>query len=214
MVRHPQTLLAIGCSFNTLLVLGGCAVSPPIHTPGLVNTVVDPAENVQGVTPTIDIDFHSHQFFNQRPLRRGLLILAGKYDSERALKRQLRRFPFFNRAVIGSTGAPYRLQLESTQSANCYVAKAIIPAMTLYLLPFDSEYGLDLKGLLYERGRLLKTYEASTRFRISIQSWRIVIPWTWGVSVPDRAYEDTYADLFLQIQRDLVRNFWGIDEYR
>ncbi len=192
--------LILACHINLLVFAAGCAVSQPIHKPGLVHGITEPVGNTQKPAPAIDVSFQARQFYNGRLLRHGLLALGGKHDSKNALARQARYFPFLN---IGSTGAAYRLQIESTQSMECHWTKAIVPAMTFYMLPFDSEYKLGLKGLLYHQEHLLKTYHASASFTISIQSWRIVIPWTWGLRVPDRAYEDTYADLFLQIQHDL-----------
>jgi len=135
--------------------------------------------------------------------------LVSKWWTKQKLHEQLRdvqdEFPFLAQAQwepADETGIPYRLVIEATHAIEGKKLLSVVSATSRYVIPSAQTGVIDLRGRLSRGQTLLKTYEAVGRYRCKRHLVFLALPWMWGYKVPSRTMEDTFRDLFLQIQRD------------
>ena len=193
--------MSVGMALTTLLI-GGCALPNPTHHPGLATRwnpqAASPIPPVTTALP-IDIVLHTHRtFIDDRPSSSWLMTGMAKRAVERGCNEALKRFPFLSLAKQRRDGAPYRLVIEATHATRRNQAKVVLSALTLFLIPANQELSLELEAHLYQDSTLLKTYEATGTHRFH-PNWFNALS---SHSIPKQTIQDTFCDLFLQIQQD------------
>ena len=138
-----------------------------------------------------------------------------KWWTKRKLHEQLKdvkaEFPFLAHArwepAEDAEEAPYRLVIEATHAIEGNKTLHWFSATSRYLIPSSETGVIDLHGRVYRGETLLKAYDAVGRYRNKRHLVFLALPWLWGYRVPSRTMEDTFRDLFLQVQRDAATLF-------
>jgi hypothetical protein len=122
---------------------------------------------------------------------------------ERGCDAALKRLPFLSQAKRRHNSAPYRLVIEATHATRRDQRKVVLSALTLFLIPTHQELSLELEAHLYQNSTLLKTYEAAGTHRFHLHLFNGLS----SHSIPEQTIQDTFCDLFLQIQQDASQLF-------
>lgn len=201
-----QPVLWVPGTFGTFafaaLLFSGCAVSNPIHQPGLVTTwnrhiPLPPVE-----TPPINMVLHTrYTIYDDRPASSSLVAWLSGRASYGCLKNVLPEFPVLKKAQFEFKEAPYTLVIEATHAMRGNELRSCLSSMTLFIIPNTWKNVLELHARLYHGSTLLKTYEATGAYRL--HQHLLFLPLVgWRFAVPARLREDTFRDLFFQIQQD------------
>lgn len=202
--------LATGLSSRWLLALvgsallaTGCGASKAIHHPGLVtNWDKQAALPANTEAPPIRVVLHTERILYGRPSPSWWATWVTRRKIERGCDTALAQFPLLARAQRDLKDAPYRLVIEATHTLHRGdVGKAILSSLSLFLIPYTHEMSLELKARFYRGTASLNTYHATGHqpFRIHFFSWPVSI---FRPSLPARTIQDTFSDLFLQLQQD------------
>jgi len=117
-----------------------------------------------------------------------------------------KEFPFLERANFDVSDAAYRIVVDTVQEDKGTETQAFLTGFTLFLLPMKSGATYELTGTVSRGSQKLKTYQATGDFNM-IFHLLFILPVTWRPGVIAATLDDTYRDLFLQIQRDLPQLF-------
>ena len=206
-MNHPVAPPIFPLGLSIVLIIVGCGLPKPIHQPGLVTNWDKQTPLPQINAPSIMITLYTQRtFIDDRPSPSGLLTWESQRLIQQALNEVIRQFPVLANARPNIENTPYQLLIEATHARRRSQAKAVLSACTLFLVPFNDELSIELKARLYRGSTLMKSYQAtgSHRLRIHLLS---ALTTAWTVNVPKRTLEDTFRDLFLQIQQDAPQAF-------
>jgi len=118
----------------------------------------------------------------------------------------MREFPFMASVKLETSDAPYRLEIDATHAIRSNPWMTILSVWSLFLIPSRTEASLELAARLYHSSRLLKTYQAMGSYQSTAHL--VFLPVSFRrQSIALRSKEDTFRDLFLQIQRDAEQLF-------
>ncbi len=151
------------------------------------------------------IQFQPRRTLGDSPSPSWLLTWESKRALKKALKKTAPQFPVLAQARVGDSEAPYTLLIEATIAVPSVKAREYLSALTLCLVPLTEEHSVELEARIYHGTTLLKRYEATGRQQFHLQLFTMF----FGAKhrVPGRTIEQTFQDLFLQIQRDAPQLF-------
>lgn len=144
--------------------------------------------------------------YDDRPSPSWFLTWQAKRAIRQALQKVLQEFPFLAKAELDDTKASYRLVIEATHARRNGEARAWLTALTLGLIPHNQELSLELEARLYRGATLVKTYQATGSHHLRINFLAILLL-RQRLNVPQSTIEDTFRDLFLQIEQDAQEVF-------
>ena len=192
---------------SIVLLLPGCAISKPIHQPGLVTHWNRQSPSPPIEAPPIALVLYSRRtIYDDRPSPSWLCVGFSKRAIEHNLQKSLLLIPALKHAQVGIKNARYRLVIEATHAIHSSEALAFLNVCSLFLIPYKAENALELDGSLYRDATLLKQYHARGSFQVRFHLLHL-LPIGWQFGVPGRTMEDTFLDLFLQIQQDAEQLF-------
>jgi hypothetical protein len=189
--------LIVACSLLT-----GCALSKPIHQPGLIASW-NPQAPVPSVdAPPIALSLQTRRTYgDDRPSSSWLYTWESDRAVQRALRKTLPQFSLLARAKPDVPDAPYRLVIDAT-TAQRFDHARLWTALTFFLIPFREELAVELEARFFREATLLKTYRASSTQQYTVHLLSMFVGGFFRYRASGRTIEDTFGDLFLQLQRD------------
>ncbi len=183
------------------VVLTGCAISKPIHQPGLVTHWDRQGRFAQTPAPQIKLVLNSRYVaFDDRSMFPPLTWIS-RGIVRAHLVNVLPRFPSLANASFDLDQASYTLVIDAVHTERASKLQTFLSAATIFLIPNRWDYALELEGKVYRGTALLKTYKATGRY-VTRCHLIFLLPVGWHFGVPGQMKDDTFADLFLQIQQD------------
>jgi len=126
------------------------------------------------------------------------------------MRKQMRavmeEFPCLARAIWDGE-APYQLAIEATHAVRGSAVWAFFNRTSYSLIPSSDESEIELIAAVARGDRRLAVYEATGTYRTKRHLFWVLLPPAWKRQVPRRTAEDTFRDLFLQIQQDAGKLF-------
>ena len=187
--------------------LTGCALSKPTHQPGLITRWNHQEASSSTASPPIDLVFGARRICgDDRPSSSFFRTWESNRAVQRALNKTLPQFPILANASPHLTDAPYQLVIEATQTEGMSERDYYVSAFSLCLIPTQEKLEVELEARLFRRPALLKTYRATGAHQLTVHL--LLLPFGgFRYRVPSRTIENTFCDLFLQIQRDAPELF-------
>lgn len=95
--------------------------------------------------------------------------------------------------------------IEATHAIRGNKFLNTVSQSTYCAIPSSSRGVIELDARVYRTGQPPTSYSAVGTYAIKRHVLLLALPFVWGYKVPARTMEDTFRDLFLQIQRDLIQ---------
>lgn len=191
------------------IVVAGCARGRLSHEPGLVTDWDHQPFPAMAQPPELSLILHTRHLMFHRPSSSPVSKWWSTHKVRKQLNDVMGEFPFLGRAQWEATAAPYQLEIEATHAIQGSSFRSSLSSMTKYIIPASETGVIELEAWLSRDGQPLKTYEAVGNYTIKRHLIFLILPWMWGKSVPSDTIEDTFRDLFLQIQRDAATLQWA-----
>lgn len=200
MAASARTRIALLAS---LLILTGCAQRRLTHEPGLVSawdrSQPFPADSP---SPQIALVIHPRYLEYGKPTEPGVAKWWSKHKVRHQVDDVIGEFPFLRQARPTDVEAPYRLEIEATHAIRGNKTLHWFSGATYGLIPEKATGVIELDAVVAQGVQALKSYTATGSYAITRQALLMLLPMKWGYKVPAATMEDTFRDLFLQIQRD------------
>ena len=197
------------CLLVLTIFVAGCARGRLAHEPGLVTDWDHQPFPAMAQPPELSLILHTRHLMFDKPSSSPV----SKWWSKRKVRKQLgdvmEEFPFLGQAQWEAKAAPYQLEIEATHAIQGSSFRSSLSSMTKYIIPVSETGVIELEAWLSRDGQPLKTYEAVGNYTIKRHLIFLILPWMWGPRVPSNTIEDTFRDLFLQIQRDAATLQWA-----
>ena len=195
------------CLLVLAMLVTGCANTRLSHEPGLVTAWGGGPFPAMTRPPELALILHTRHLAFGQPSS----SLVSKWWSKKKIRKQLKdvegEFPFLSRAQWDAKGTPYRLEIEATHAIRGSKFHSGLSSTTKYIIPVSEKAFVELEAWLYRGPELLNTYEAVGSYKIKRHLLFLLVPWMWGYKVPSTTMEDTFRDLFLQIQQNAAELF-------
>lgn len=199
-VRFPALFVA------ALLALAGCANTRLSHEPGLIDRwKAQPAYT--GPVPALSVVLHRRLMLFGQPAGFGFRKWWVKRGAVDRLEGVMKEFPVLGQASLEAEDAEYRLYIEGTHSIDGNKTLKIISGITKYVIPSWEHGSVELDARLYRGDEELKRYRAVGHYKVRWFLLILAAPWMWHMSVPSEVVEDTFRDLFIQLQDDGAQVF-------
>ena len=206
-MMHPQKVHRVLIGIFLGCTIAGCAwTSTPIYEPGLVTTWDKKAPLPTTTAPPISVVLHVRStLYDDRP--GGLWYSHHVLDPaiQGALKRAKPHFPCLASAQVGKRDVPYTLVISATHATRASVVEANLSGLTLFLFPLHERLILDLEAKLLRGSTVIKMYRATRTMDVTYDLLFVLTPWKWFTHEP--TFDNTFCDLFLQIQHDAPQLF-------
>ncbi len=185
--------------------LTGCAQTRLSHEPGLVTTWDRRPLPPTTFPTTLPVILHTRYLEFDQPSDPSFEKWWSKYKVRHQLEDVIGEFPFL--ALVSSDEAPTgdRVVVEATHAIRGNKFLNTISQSTHYAIPSSARGAIELDARVYRNGQPPTSYSAVGTYAIKRHILFLALPFLWGYKVPARTMEDTFRDLFLQIQRDLIR---------
>ena len=189
------------------MLVTGCANTRLSHEPGLVTAWDGGSFPAMEQPPEISLILHTRYLSFGQPSDSPV----GKWWSKKKVRKQLEdvmgEFPFLGEAQWDAKDTSYRLVIEATHAIRGSKFHSGLSSTTKYIIPVSEKGFVELEAWLYRDAQLLETYEAVGSYKMKRHLLFLLVPWMWGTRVPSNTMEDTFRDLFLQIQEDATALF-------
>lgn len=196
--RPPVRLSLL--TYSVLTLFSGCAYSPVIYRPGLVEQR-DLRRPVVTVAPTIDLVLQSRRTTYHGQSAPWQFQVMSSAKVRRALHHAARDFPWLANAKEKAPDARYRLVIEATDAIRTSVLRDALAAISLFLISHRMEWSLDLNARLEDAGRTVGTYQSHAY--CTIHEHLLLLPLSLkAAQITAHVREHTFRDLFLQIEHD------------
>lgn len=189
---------------SMLILFPGCAYSPVIYRPGLVEqrnlrrptvSTAPPINLVLRTKRTTYYGWSAPWHFQ---------VISG-WKTRRALYRATEGFPWLANAKAGLANARYQLIIEATDAIRASLLRDLLTALA-FLIPQRMEWSLGLKAQLDDGGRAIGTYESYAQ--CTIHEHLLFLPLSFKAArITEQVRENTFRDLFLQIEQDKANAF-------
>src|SRR3989338_5301382 len=189
-----------------LTLLVGCSYSTVIHRPGFVMQR-DSRQLPIGVSaPPINLVLKTQRTtYHGQSAPMHYRVISG-WKARRAFDRAVKEFPFLANAKVESPGAQYSLAIEAVDAIRTSVLRDALAGLSFFLIPNRMEWSFHLKADLFERTRILGNYESEGR--CTIYEHLIFLPMSLrSLRIAAQVRQDTFRDLFLQIEQDSTGEF-------
>lgn len=190
------------------ITLSGCAQTRLSHEPGLVSRWDrKPLVLRETSATTISVILHTRYLEFDTPADPSVAKWWSKAKVRHQLKDVIGEFPFLRHASEESPASSPQLLIEATHALRGNTTLNTLSQMTHALIPSSATGFIELDATLSRDGQPLKRYEAVGRYRLKRHLIFVALPFLWGYKVPAATMEDTFRDLFLQVQQDLPTLF-------
>ncbi len=186
------------------LSLMGCAQHRLAQEPGLV-TQWDRRQPLASDAPAPDITLVLRTRYLKfgQPADPSMAKWWSKHKVREQLTDVMGEFPCLARARWdGEEAGAYRLVIEATHAIRGRKFLNALSSTSRYVIPSSSTGAIELDALVARGDALLKRYDAVGTYAIKRHALFLLAPMWWGYRVPSATMEDTFRDLFLQLQRD------------
>ena len=201
--RHGVWMAVLGLS----VCMAGCANTRLSHEPGLVTGWDRQPFPAMERPPELSLVLHTRHLAFGQPSYSPVSKWWSKHKIRKQLKDVEGAFPFLSHAQWDGQDTPYRLEIEATHAIRGSKFRSELSSTTKYIIPVSEQGFVELDAWLYRGSELLGTYEAVGSYKRSRHLLFLLVPWMWGYQVPSHTMEDTFRDLFLQIQQDATGLF-------
>ena len=190
-----------------LMVVGliGCAQTPLSHEPGLVATWDRRPLPPTTFPTTLPLILHTRYLEFDQPSDPSLEKWWSKHKVRHQLEDVLGEFPFLAPVTSDEVPTGDRVVVEATHAIRGNKFLHTISQSTYYLIPSSGRGVIELDARVYRNDQPPTSYHAVGTYAIKRHLLFLALPFLWGYKVPARTMEDTFRDLFLQIQQDLIR---------
>ncbi|HAM40945.1 MAG TPA: hypothetical protein DDX89_00550 [Candidatus Omnitrophica bacterium] len=201
-------MLSAIISLAIAISLTGCAQTRLSHEPGLVSRLARPQPALKEPSaPTLFVVLHTRYLEFDKPADPSVAKWWSKHKVRHQLEDVIGEFPFLRLASPEAPTSPPRLLIEATHALRGHKTLNALSRMTHGLIPSSATGCIELDATLSRDGQPLKRYEAVGRYRLRRHLIFFAMPFLWGYKVPAATMEDTFRDLFLQVQQDLPTLF-------
>ena len=190
--------------FLLAISLSGCAQTRLSHEPGLVSRWDRQQTALHDVSSaTLSVVLHTRYLEFDTPADPSVAKWWSKAKVRHQLEDVIGEFPFLREASSETPASYPQLLIEATHALRGPKALNTLSQMTHFLIPSSATGFIELDATLARDGQTLKRYEAVGRYRLKRHLIFLALPFLWGYKVPAATMEDTFRDLFLQVQQDL-----------
>jgi hypothetical protein len=185
--------------------LTGCAQTRLSHEPGLVATWNRQPLPATSSPAKLTLMLYTRYLEFDQPSDPSIAKWWSKHKVRHQLEDVIGEFPFLTLATSDGIPPEDRVVVEATHAIRGNKFLNTISQSTHYLIPSSARGVIELDARVYRTNQPPTFYEAVGTYAIKRHALFLALPFLWGYKVPARTMEDTFRDLFLQIQRDLIQ---------
>lgn len=181
--------------------VSGCAQTRLSQEPGLVSRW--DRQPVDTSAPSLAVVLHTRYLEFGKPAEPSVAKWWSRHKVRHQLEDVIAEFPFLRDASEDADPSSPRLVIEATHALRGNKTLNTLSQMTHFVIPSSATGFIELDATLIRDGQPSSHYEAIGRYRLKRHVLFLTLPFLWGYKVPAATMEDTFRDLFLQIQQDL-----------